>query len=177
MRRIMTITLPIVLAVAAFWGTYGLLQSPRYALYQIGKALKDGDSAIFLAYVDVPRIIANQRPAAADARANEAEENLRRAIQGVMDVVVGANPQAFHAQMAQIMSQLETDRLPSPFLIAYAASIQQNGDRALVVLSDPQSGDRLRLGMLRQNDQWRVVHVDQRDVRDLLRKYAAQTAS
>lgn len=174
MRRILLITLPIVLAVAAFWGANSLLQGPRYALYQIGGALKDGDAGVFLAYVDVPRIIASQGQAQAKPAENDQanlEDNLRRAVQGVLDVLVTSNPQAFNEQFALAMRQLRTEDLPSPWVIAWAANIQQSGDRALVVLADPNSGDRVRLGMLRQEGTWRVVHVDHRDVRMLLEKY------
>ncbi len=180
MKRFFTIVLPLALAAAAFWGTYTLLHSPRYALYQVASSLRDGDAATFLAYVDLPRIMAEQTnltmgKTAGDQAINQ--NNLRNALQGVLSTVVASNPRLVQEQFKQIMKSLDADQLPSPFVVAYAATVNQNGDRALVVFADPERGDRLRMGMMRQADVWRIVHVDKRDVQRLWAKYGTGEAA
>lgn len=180
MKRFMLLVLPLALAVGAFWGTFTVLKSPRYALYQVASSLRDGDASTFLAYVDLPRIMAEQTNLTKGKTVNDQavnQDNLRQALQGVLSTVVASNPQLVQDQFKQIMEGLDADQLPSPFVVAYVATVRQNGDRALVVFADQERGDRLRMGMMRQNDVWRIVHVDNRDVRRLWAKYGTGEAA
>lgn len=180
MKRFLLLALPIALAVAAFWGTFTLLNSPRYTLYQVTESLRDGDLATFLAYVDLPRILAEQAPAAigktADDKAQN-QNNLRQALQGVLSSVVASNPQLVQGQFKQAMANLDAEQLPSPFIVAYAATVRQSGERALVVFADPERGDRVRMGMVRKDGVWRIMHVDKRDVQRLWVKYGSGEAA
>ena len=73
-------------------------------------------------------------------------------------------------RVARIIADKNRQNLPASWALLPAAEISTNGDAALVVLSDPDSGKRVRLGMKRypEDGHWRVVHIDPKDLRKLL---------
>ena len=61
MRRSAFLVFLLALGLIGFGGTYWLLNSPYYSLYQIGKAIYHHDAPLFLAYVDLDEIVNSQQ--------------------------------------------------------------------------------------------------------------------
>ena len=177
MRRVWLWILLIILAGGAFWGTLHILDSPRWALYQIGKAINDHNPRLFLAYVDVDTIVRGQKDAIVElvVPRDKNDENTRNMVKGL--VAAFMNPLSAQVKIKIIRAIEDTERndLPTSWTLAVAAQVVANKDYALVVLSDPESKRRMRLGMARKNDgHWRVVDLNSRDLKLLVEEYLGE---
>jgi hypothetical protein len=73
----------------------------------------------------------------------------------------------------------DRENIPSSWTILAAAKVTMNGEKALVEMHDPNSADRLRMGMQRhkQKGHWRIVEISAVDVKKLLEKYLDSKSS
>lgn len=172
MRRLLMWMVLAFLASAAFWATYNFLESPRYSLYQIGKAIYDREPRLFLAYVDVDGIIRGQKDDLVDAfmPREQGNQDTRAAVKGLLGAMMQPLGEQARARVAQVVADPTRDNIPHSWTLMLAASIMRNGDYALVTLNNPVDGERLRLGMRRLEGTWKVVEVDPRDLRRLILK-------
>lgn len=175
MRRAAWIVLLLV-ACAAFGATWWALNSPQYALYKIGSAISDHQPRLFLAYVDIQRIVAGQQDELVGRFMKDSSEDQRRSVGNLVTAFIGPITQQIKDQVARAVADPERQNIPSGWALVAAANVTRNGDVALVVLSDPQQGRRLRLGMERHPDDghWQVVEVNSKDLARLLEKYLAE---
>ncbi|MCB2187222.1 MAG: DUF2939 domain-containing protein [Deltaproteobacteria bacterium] len=176
MRRVVYwFVIPLCLAGVAFWLTYSLLHSPRWSLYQIGKAVHDRDSRLFLAYVDIEQILRGQDEEITKLilRDRAAEDETRRTVKNLLNLFLGAIADQVRDRVAAWVDDPQRDNIPSSWTLVMGAEVDQKGDHALVVLTEPQSGDRLRVGMTRMPEgHWLITQVDAEDAKRLIRKYA-----
>ncbi len=178
MRRLWLLLLLVVLAGGGFWTTWWFLRSPQYALYQIGKAIHDREPRRFFAYVDLGGILRQQKDELVrmflPERSAEFQNQVGRILAAFMDPVSAE----VKRRVARLIADPKRDNLPSAWALVWAARVERNGDYALVVLSDPRAGRRLRLAMQRrpQVGHWQVVELDPRDLRRLLAEYLRQRA-
>lgn len=170
MRRWWAVMVLAALLGLGFGATWWFLKSPQYALYQIGKAIHDHEPRLFLAYVDLDRVMDSQKEELARLILPQENQEARQVVSRLLGAVMGALRGRIRQRVAQMVADPERDNLPSSWALVAAAHVTRNGDYALVVLSDPQKGRRLRLGMQRDPRQghWRVVEIDPRDLRQLL---------
>lgn len=176
MRRAWLWILLIVAAGLAFWGTQHLLASPRWALYQIGRAINNHDPRLFLAYVDVDSIVRGQKDTIVElvVPRERNDERTRNLVKGLVGAFMGPLSDQLTVRIIKAVQDPQRDNLPSSFTLAVAASVLVNGDYALVVLSDPESRRRLRLGMKRASGHWRVVDLNSADLKRLAEEYLGQ---
>ncbi|MEW5914086.1 MAG: DUF2939 domain-containing protein [Thermodesulfobacteriota bacterium] len=176
MRRFWPWILLVVLAGAAFWSTHYLLSSPRWALYQIGRAINNHDPRLFLSYVDVDAIVLSQKDAIVEmvVPRERNDDNTRNMVKGLVGAFMGPLTDQVRARVIKAVEDTERRDLPSSFTLAVAASVLVNGEYALVVLKEPEKKRRLRMGMRRTEDQWRVVDLDSRDLKRLAEDYLQQ---
>lgn len=170
MRRWWVALLLLAVGGLAFWAAWGLLDGPRYALYQIGKAIHDRQPRLFLAYVDVERIARGQKDELLTAFTGQRSPEEQSRIGQVVEALMGPITQELRRQVAARVADPDRENLPSSFSLVLAANVTQKDDVALVVLSEPSSGHRLRLGMARHPDagHWQVVEINSQDLRRLL---------
>lgn len=176
-RRVWLWILLIVLASGAFWGTLHIMNSPRWALYQIGKAINEHDPRLFLAYVDVDTIVRGQQGAIVElvVPRDKNDQDTRNMVRGLVDAFIKPLSDQVKIKIIKAIEDTERNDLPTSWTLAVAAQVVANEDYALVVLSDPESGRRLRLGMQRKNDgHWRVVNLDSRDLKLLVKEYLGE---
>ncbi len=173
MRRGLVLTLVLLLAAGAFGGTWWALNSPWYSLYQIGKAIHDRQPRLFLAYVDVGRILAGQKDELISTFMAGSSEDQRRTVGNLVTAFLGPITEQVKDQVARTVADPERENIPSSFALLAAANVTTKDDVALVVLSDPQKGRRLRLGMRRHPEQghWQVVEINSSDLRPLVEEY------
>ena len=173
MRRLLLILLLVALGGAGFGGTYVLLHSPHWSLYQIGKAIHNHDPGLFLAYVDVPRILDSQKDdIIALVMPNQEQGGQRDMVRQILGAFMAPIIDQVRERVSRVVADRTRENLPSSLTLAAAANVTTNGDHALVVLSDPRGGDRLRLGMHRAKDgYWRVVQINAQDLRQLAGKH------
>jgi len=173
MRRWWLWVLLAALAAGAFWFTHGFLSGPRYALYQIGKAIHDREPRLFLAYVDIDSILRGQKETFIDMVAPKGQDNERRSIvRGLAGAFMGAAVDQARYEVAKAVKDPERENLPSSWTLVFAANVTTNGNYALVVLSEPSEGRRLRMGMQKkEGGPWRVVSLDSRDLKTLAKEF------
>ncbi len=173
MRRVWLWILVGLLGAGGFVATWLFMHSPYWSLYQIGKAIHQRDARLFLAYVDLDAIIKGQKEALLDEFLPKTDGETRSLVNRFLG---GLMPQVLELakdRVIRVVADPDRDNLPSSWALVPLARVTRNGDYALVVLSDPQSQRRLRLGMRRHPEQghWQVVEIDPRDLRRLLDEY------
>lgn len=173
MRRLLALLVLLALAAGGFAATSWFLKGPRWALYQVGKAIHERNPALFVAYVDVGRILSGQKDDIVDLLLpdqNRAEQ--RDLLRGIITAFMGTLTEQVNQQVIRVISDPQRDNLPSSWTLAVAAKVDTNDDSALVTLADPQAGRSLRLGMRRVEDgRWRVVEVNSQDLRALINEH------
>jgi hypothetical protein len=173
MKRTWFVIVLVLLAGIGFWATWHFMRGPHYALYQIGKSIHDREPRLFLAYVDIERITRSQkeelvRVFLAD-RSEEEQANVTRIVEAFMGPITAQ----LKDKAARIIADPNRENLPTSWALVAAANVIHKDDYALVVLSDPQSGRRMRMGMQRnpKEGHWQVVELDPRDLQILLNEY------
>jgi hypothetical protein len=163
----------LALAAGGFAATNWFLKGPRWALYQVGKAVHERNPSLFVAYVDAGRILSGQKDDIVDLLLpdqNRAEQ--RDFLRGIITAFMGTLTEQVNQQIIRIISDPQRENLPSSWTLAVAARIDTNGDSALATLADPQSGRNLRLGLRRGEDgRWRVVEINSQDLKTLINEY------
>ena len=162
------------LATGAFYATHSFLNGPRWALYQIGKAIHDREPRVFLAHVDIERILKGQQSTIVDlvAPKGQRDDSTRNLVRGLVGAFMAPLSDQMAAQVIKVINDPDRENLPSSWTLVFAANVTRNGNYALVVLSDPAKGQRLRMGMQkRKNGPWQIVDMDSNDLKRLAGKY------
>lgn len=173
MKRAWVLIVLLLLAGIGFWATWGFLKGPHYALYQIGKSIHTHQPRLFLAYVDVERIARSQKGELVRMfmpdRSKEEHENVTRIVEAFM----GPISAQLREKIAGVIADPNRDNIPTSWTLVAAAEVNRKEDFALVVLSDPRSGRRLRMGMQRhpKEGHWQVVELNSQDLKILLNEY------
>lgn len=172
-RRATLWVLLAVLAAGAFWGTSEFLNSPTYALYQIGRGVHNRDPGLFLTYVDIQQLYRGQKDTLVDTfLPGKERDDTRRIVKGLLTALSPQITDEVKRKVVAWVADPQRDNLPSAWALVAAANINRRGDYALVVLSDPEAKERMRLGMRRMKDQpWRVVEINGRDLKILLSRH------
>ncbi|MCA1905216.1 MAG: DUF2939 domain-containing protein [Desulfarculus sp.] len=173
MRRVLPWIILAALAVGGFLVTQHYLRSPYWALYQIGKAVHNHDSRLFLAYVDLGQIIASQKDAIVEMIFPSQEKHQQRdVVRQILSAFMAPITEQVRDRVVRAIEDQQRDNLPSSWTLVALGSVTVEGDQAQVVLSDPVHDRRLRLGMQRSAEgYWRVVEANAQDLRALAEKY------
>ena len=174
MRGVGILVTLAILVGAAFWGTWTLLNSPHWALYQIGKAIHQHEPRLFLAYVDIDRILSSQKQAIIDELIpDRSKAEGRKWASSLLAAFMGPVSDMVKDRVARLVADPKRENLPSSWALVVAAKVDRNGDYAMVVLADPEKKRRLRLGMRRDPSErlWKVVELDAGDLKSLLKEY------
>lgn len=177
--RMMGWTLMALLGIGAFVGMTILLNSPTYALFQLGRAIHHRDAGLFLTYIDLEQVLAGQGDTVVDVMIDGKDrEDTRRVVKGLMRALAPQINQELRRKVAEWITDPNRDNLASSFDLVLAADITRRDEYALVVLANPANRERLRLGMRRmQGHPWRVVHINPRDLASLLRRHLKGSAT
>ena len=174
MRRWWLWVLLAFLASGTFYATHHFLNGPHWALYQIGKAIHDREPRLFLAHVDIERILQGQKEAIVDmvAPKDKGDDSTRNLVRGLVGAFMAPLSDQVAGQVVKAINDPKRENLPSSWTLVFAANVTRNGNYALVVLADPQKGQRLRMGMEKKKDgPWRIVAMDSNDLKRLAGKY------
>lgn len=174
MRRWLFYGVFIVLLTLSFGAVSYILNSPYRALYEIGKAIHERDGQLFLAYVDVPRILHNQRDdIVAILLPESGQDEKRAALSQVMGVLVGAMGQQISQQVARIVEDPQRDNIPSSWMLVLASTVTRDGFQAHVLLEESgEQGRKLRFTMTSDADEvWRITSFNTEDLRRLAEEY------
>jgi hypothetical protein len=174
MRRWWLWILLAFLATGAFYLTHSFLDGPRWALYQIGKAIHDREPRLFLAHVDIESILQGQKETIVDlvAPKGKKDDDTRNLVRGLVGAFMAPLSDQLAAQVVKAINDPNRQNLPSSWTLVFASNVTRNGNYALVVFSEPEKGRRLRLGMEKvQNGPWRVVDIDPNDLKRLAKDY------
>lgn len=174
MRGVRILVILALLVGAAFWGTWTLLNSPHWALYQIGKAIHQREPRLFLAYVDIDRILRSQKQALIDELIpDRSKAEGREWASSLLSAFMGPVSDMVKDRVARLVADPKRENLPTSWALVVAAKVDRNGDYAMVVLADPEEKRRLRMGMRRDPSErlWKVVELDADDLKRLLKEY------
>jgi len=173
MRRFLPWILLAALAVGGFLVTQHYLRSPYWSLYQIGKAIHNHDSRLFLAYVDLGRVIASQKDAIVEMIFPAQDKHQQRdVVKQILSAFMAPITEQVRDRVVRAIEDQERDNLPSSWTLVALGSVAVEGEQAQVVLTDPVNDRRLRLGMQRSPEgHWRVVEANTQDLKALAEKY------
>ncbi|MFZ5585071.1 MAG: DUF2939 domain-containing protein [Thermodesulfobacteriota bacterium] len=173
MRRLLPWLFLVCLAAGGFLATQYFLKSPYWSLYQIGKAIHERDSRLFLAYVDLDKIIGGQKDAIVEMifPAQDKREQ-RDVVRQVLTAFMAPITEQVRDRVARVVEDPERDNLPSSWTLLAVATVASDGDSAQVVLKDPTRDRQLRLVMKREADGfWRVVEINPQDLKPLVEQH------
>jgi hypothetical protein len=173
MKRAWLLIVLVALAGTGFWATWGFLRGPHYALYQIGKSIHTHQPRLFLAYVDVERIAKGQKEELIRVFMPDRSKDEHEKVGRIVEAFMGPIAAQLKEKAATMVADKNRDNIPTSWTLVAAANVNRKEDFALVVLSDPQSGRRLRMGMQRHSTEghWQVVELNSQDLKILLTEY------
>jgi hypothetical protein len=172
-RRLLPWLFLVCLAAGGFLATQHFLKSPYWSLYQIGKAIHERDSRLFLAYVDLGKIIGGQKDAIVEMifPAQDKREQ-RDVVRQVLTAFMAPITEQVRDRVARVVEDPARDNLPSAWTLLAVATVASDGDSAQVVLKDPTRDRQLRLVMKREADGfWRVVEINPQDLKPLVEQH------
>lgn len=173
MRRLLPWLLLACLAVGGFLATQYFLKSPYWSLYQIGKSIHERDSKLFLAYVDLGKVISSQKDAIVEMifPAQDKREQ-RDVVRQILTAFMAPITEQVRDRVVRVVEDKERDNLPSAWTLLAVASVTTGGDSAQVTLKDPTRDRQLRLTMKREGEgYWRVVEINPQDLKPLVEQY------
>ncbi|MBI5585218.1 MAG: DUF2939 domain-containing protein [Deltaproteobacteria bacterium] len=177
-RKTVLIALLIILAFALGLGWRWVQGTPRYALYQIGAALKNRDVARLLMHVDLDSILKQQVAESVSnlLKSTASDHPLGKWLGAIGEFKITLAPGAQSGLSALVRRELEaylTDpghpTLPSSFLLLSLAEFHTRGDVSLITLKYEQ--DQLRLALKKTDGLWRVVELNPEDTQRLIKTY------
>jgi hypothetical protein len=168
----------VILAFGLGLGWRWVQGSPRYALYQIGAALKNRDVDRFVLYVDLDSILNKQVAGSVSAllKATAADHPVGKWLGLLGEFKITLDPGAQSGLGALVRRELEAylrdpahPTLPSSFLLLSIAEFHTRGDVSLVTLKYEQ--ERLRMAMKKTDGLWRIIELNPEDTQQLIKTY------
>jgi len=165
-------------------------QTPRYALWQMVRALQANDTQTLFQYVDLQSITENLMNESAgdfnswllnkglggipgDDDISRLARNLTKKFARFLTpkFVAALEPQ-FRAMAEKYLAELTTLERASLSALPTQAEIHQRDDMASVKFVDPQSGQTFRFSMARppEGGTWRIVEIDYQDLKSLVER-------
>lgn len=173
MKRTWFLIVLVLLAGVGFWATWHFMRGPHYALYQIGKSIHNHEPRLFLAYVDIDRIARGQKEELVRVFLPDRSKDEQDTVGRIVEAFMGPITAQLKDKAARMISDPNRENLPTSWALVAAANVTRKDDYALVVLSDPQSGRRMRMGMQRhpKEGHWQVVELNSQDLKVLIDEY------
>ncbi|KMY66090.1 hypothetical protein AAU61_19270 [Desulfocarbo indianensis] len=173
MKRAVALLVLLALAGVGFWATWNFLRGPHWALYQIGKAIHERNPRLFIAYVDVGRIARGQKEELVKVFLSDRPQEEQAQVGRIVEAFMGPITAQLTDKAVRMVADPNRENLPTSWALVAASQVTRREDFALILLSDPQSGRRLRMGMQRhpQDGHWQVVELNTQDLKILLSEY------
>lgn len=163
-------------------------ESPRYALWQMMRAIQSNDTNTLFQYIDLQAVADNLvEKSAGDVDsfllkkgfgASPEEDDVSRLVRSltkkfarfVAPKVVAALEPQLKAGLEKYLAELNTVEKAAIAALPGKAEIQQEDNVAAVILTDPGSGQTFHFRMARasENEKWRVVEINYQDLRAII---------
>lgn len=186
---LIAVVVSISLGVGVYLGYQSYWQqTPRYALWQMVRAMQAHDTQTLFQFLDLPAIVDSLVEQSSgeldtwllpkgmelpDDQLTRWGRQLTKKFAKFLapKLVVALEPQ-IKAAVAKYLEELNTAERAALAAIPAQAQIRQEEGSAWVTLQDPNSQQQLRFRMVRPagQDQWRIVEVNYQDLRALLDK-------
>jgi hypothetical protein len=174
----------LLLGIAVAGGFYyHYRQSPRFALHQMVNALMYRNYKEFYTYLDLNNILSHlMQETGKDLIPSEIPEGDyltqfgwkmgRKFAQNLLPRILQTVEKNLHSIINKYLDTLTTEDFLALEAAVALADISQTGDEAQVTLKFPKGDAQLRLTMFRSLPKrgWRVVSVNYKDLKNLLKK-------
>ena len=174
----------LLLGIAVAGGFYyHYRQSPRFALHQMVNALMYRNYKEFYTYLDLNNILSHlMQETGKDLIPSEIPEGDyltqfgwkmgRKFAQNLLPRILQTVEKNLHSIINKYLDTLTTEDFLALEAAVALADISQTGDEAQVTLKFPKGDAQLRLTMSRSLSKrsWRVVSVNYKDLKNLLKK-------
>lgn len=179
--------LGIYLGYRSYWQ-----QTPRYALWQMVRAMQANDTQRLWQYIDLASVVdslVDQSAGNLDTwlvpkELDEPDDQMTRLGRNLFKkfakflapkLVVALEPQ-IKAAVENYLAQMNTAERAALTAIPTQAQIRQEDGSAWVTLTEPKGGQSLRFRMVRPEgaEQWRIVEVNYQDLRALVDRQILQ---
>ena len=174
----------LLLGIAVAGGFYyHYRQSPRFALHQMVNALMYRNYKEFYTYLDLNNILSHlMQETGKDLIPSEIPEGDyltqfgwkmgRKFAQNLLPRILQTVEKNLHSLINKYLDTLTTEDFLALEAAVALADISQTGDEAQVTLKFPKGDAQLRLTMSRSLSKrsWRVVSVNYKDLKNLLKK-------
>jgi hypothetical protein len=178
------------LAAGTYYYFFYWRETPRFALWQMVRAIQANDTPTLFQYVDLQSIADNlveKSSGDVDAwllqkgfGATSEEDDVSRLARSLTKkfarfitpkVIAALEPQ-FKAGVEKYLLELNTLEKAGLSALPAKAEIQQEDGVAAVTLTDPNSGKKFRFRMARpaEGDKWRIVEINYQDLRSIIER-------
>lgn len=190
--RLIIIVVLVLALVGAGSGLYLYYwrQSPRYALWQMVRAIQQQDVETLFAYVDLPTVLENladqstadlQRWLGGSPEGNTVDDEIGRLAQNlarkfarfaVPKLTAALEPQ-IRAQVKNYLAELSPLERAGLSAIPPLAEINQRGEQAQVTLKETGGKRTLRLQLLWKPElgRWQIVELNYQDLKSLIQRH------
>jgi hypothetical protein len=165
-------------------------ETPRYALWQMVRAIQANDTQTLFQYIDLQAVVDNlAEKSTGDLEswflqkglgATPGEDDLSRLARSLTKkfarflapkMVVALEPQ-IKAGVEKYLAELNTMQKTALSAIPAKAEIQQQNGMARVTLTEPNSGQTFQFQMAKppEGNKWRIVEINYQDLRTIIEK-------
>jgi hypothetical protein len=179
-RKVLILTLAaLVLGAAITGGLYWRwCHSPRYALQQMALALKTKNLDNFFKYIELKEVFNNFLEASSKDLESEEKPGAnewdrmtrhlgRKMARSLLPKVFDTFETQIRGAMEKYLLNLDNSQIIAIAAAVTVAKIDTRGDEAQVTLTNPKTGETIRLQMRRdaERDYWQVVSVNYQDLK------------
>lgn len=192
-RRYLLALVALIVALGLGYGVYYFAywrQSPRYALWQIVRAIQANDTKTLFSYIDLQAVTDNlaekstgeleawllQKGLGAtpgdDDMSRLARSLTRKFARFLVPKVVAVLEPQIRVAVEKYLAELNAMEKAALSAIPAQAEIQEQDGMAQVTLTDPNSGKQFQFRMARppQSNHWRIVEINYQDLLTVLGK-------
>jgi len=184
-KKLLSITGILCFLLLIGWGGYYYWQgTPRYSLYQMGKAIKEHDSKTLLRYLDIDQIVdglADSTSAAVAEKTSPAapsEEPKRNPnssagtrgfLERIMPQVIKALKPILNRQLIKIVEDIGSGKTISPLALCTLSQVKRTGQLAEVsIQADNDRTYTFTMARISRKE-WKIIRINM-DLLDFLQK-------
>jgi hypothetical protein len=178
------------LAMGTYYYFFTWRETPRFALWQMVRAIQANDTQTLFQYIDIPSIADHLVTSSAGdvdswllnkgLGATQQEDDVSRLARSLTKkfarfitpkVIAALEPQ-IKAGVEKYLAELNTLEKAGLSALPAKAEIQQEDGVASVTLTDPGTGKKFHFRMARPADgnKWRIVEIDYQNVRSIIER-------
>lgn len=172
-KWVLFIIIILGLTLVGWVGYYYWKGTPRYALYQMAKAIKNNDPQTFLLYVDMDKVVEGlvdsiikkvggkfSTNPTTDESKKEKPSNKNKGVENLISQLAKSLKPALEQQLINSIGDIQQRGRISPFAFAFLSHVKREGSKAQVSVRASKD-DTYQFTMEKTSEQmWKMVKLD-----------------